>query len=169
MATKGSASLKKLNAGAGAYTGACVVLVKTEWNSAIVDELENGARKVLGKQGIRNLVTIIVPGAVEIPFAIKAYWDMMKYKDVRPDAFIALGTVIRGDTPHFDYVCKAVTDGVLHLNMHLPVPTIYSVLTVDNEQQAKERIGGKHGHKGEEAGITALKMISLVRSFKAQR
>jgi 6,7-dimethyl-8-ribityllumazine synthase len=77
--------------------------------------------------------------------------------------------VIRGDTPHFDYVCKAITDGVVHLNMHLPVPTIFGVLTVENEQQAKERIGGKHGHKGEEAGITAIKMISLVRSFKAQR
>jgi 6,7-dimethyl-8-ribityllumazine synthase len=169
MATKGNASLKKLNTGAGAYTGACVVIVKTEWNAVIVDELENGARKVLGKQGIKNLVTITVPGAVEIPFAIKAYWDTMKYKDIKPDAFIALGTVIRGDTPHFDYVCKAVTDGVVHLNMHLPVPTIFGVLTVDNDQQAKERIGGKHGHKGEEAGITALKMISLVRSFKAQR
>jgi 6,7-dimethyl-8-ribityllumazine synthase len=169
MATKGNAALKKLNTGAGTHAGACVVIVKTEWNAAIVDELENGVRKVLVKQGIKDAVTITVPGAVEIPFAIKAYWETLKYKDKRPDAFIALGTVIRGDTPHFDYVCKAVTDGVVHLNMNLPVPTIFGVLTVDNEQQAKERIGGKHGHKGEEAALTALKMISLVRSFKAQR
>jgi 6,7-dimethyl-8-ribityllumazine synthase len=169
MATKGNAALKKLNTGAGTHAGACVVIVKTEWNAAIVDELENGVRKVLVKQGIKDATTITVPGAVEIPFAIKAYWDTMKYKDIRPDVFIALGTVIRGDTPHFDYVCKAVTDGVVHLNMNLPVPTIFGVLTVDNEQQAKERIGGKHGHKGEEAALTALKMISLVRSFKAQR
>ena len=169
MATKGNATLKKLNAGAGAYAGACVVIVKTEWNSGIVDELENGARKILLKHGVINVITVTVPGAVEIPFAVKAYWDAMKYKDMKPDAFITLGTVIRGDTPHFDYVCKAVTEGVVHLNMHLPVPTIFGVLTVDNDQQAKERIGGKHGHKGEEAAITALKMVTLVRSFKAQR
>jgi 6,7-dimethyl-8-ribityllumazine synthase len=169
MATKGNASVKKLNTGAGEYTGACVVIVKTEWNSAIVDELENGARKVLANKGVANVITITVPGAVEIPFAIKSYWEVTKYKDVKPGAFIALGTVIRGDTPHFDYVCKAVTDGVTQLNLQLPVPTIFGVLTVDNDQQAKDRIGGKHGHKGEEAGITALKMISLVNSFKAYR
>ncbi len=69
--------------------------------------------------------------------------------------------MVRGDTPHFDYVCKAVTDGVVQLNLTLPVPTIFGVLTVDNEEQAKERIGGKHGHKGEEAAITAIKMITL--------
>ena len=78
----------------------------------------------------------------------------------KPDAFIALACVIRGDTPHFDYVCKAVTDGVVQLNLLLPVPTIFGVLTVDNEDQAKERIGGKHGHKGEEAAVTAVKMIN---------
>ena len=83
-----------------------------------------------------------------------------------PDAYITLGAVIRGDTPHFDYVCKAVTDGVVQLNLSLPVPVIFGVLTVDNEEQAKERIGGKHGHKGMEAAITALKMISLQDLFK---
>ena len=74
--------------------------------------------------------------------------------------------MLRGDTPHFDYVCKAVTDGVVQLNLMLPVPTIFGVFTVDNQQQADERIGGKHGHKGEEAAITALKMISFVQSLK---
>jgi 6,7-dimethyl-8-ribityllumazine synthase len=169
MATKGNASIKKLNTGAGEYTGACVVIVKTEWNSAIVDELEKGAKLALTKKGVDNIITIVVPGAVEIPFSIKSFWEVTKYKDVKPGAFIALGTVIRGDTPHFDYVCKAVTDGITQLNLQLPVPTIFGVLTVDNEQQAQERIGGKHGHKGEEAGVTALKMISVVKSFKAYR
>jgi 6,7-dimethyl-8-ribityllumazine synthase len=74
--------------------------------------------------------------------------------------------VIRGGTPHFDYVCKAVTDGVVQLNLLLPVPTIFGVLTVDNEEQAKERIGGRHGHKGEEAAMTAVKMIAANQSFK---
>ena len=77
-----------------------------------------------------------------------------------------MGCVIKGDTPHFDYVCKAVTDGVVQLNLSLPVPTIFGVLTVDNDQQANERIGGKHGHKGEEAAITAIKMIALANSIK---
>ncbi len=144
---------------------ACIVLVKTEWNAAIVDQLERGCIAILEKHGVKKIVVITVPGAVEIPFGIKNYWENSAKKK-RPDAFIALGCVIKGDTPHFDYVCKAVTDGVLQLNLSLPIPTIFGVLTVDNEQQANERIGGKHGHKGEEAGITALKMIALTRSFK---
>jgi 6,7-dimethyl-8-ribityllumazine synthase len=74
--------------------------------------------------------------------------------------------VLRGDTPHFDYVCQGVTNGITQLNLSLPVPVIFGVLTVDNDQQARDRIGGKHGHKGEEAAITALKMISLTHSFK---
>ena len=137
---------------------ACIVLVKTEWNAAIVDELEKGCRQTLELYKVKKVITVTVPGAFEIPFGIKSYWEKAGKKK-KPDAFIALGTVIRGDTPHFDYVCKAVTDGVVQLNLLLPVPTIFGVLTVDNEEQAKERIGGKHGHKGEEAALTALKMI----------
>lgn len=144
--------------------GACIVLIKTEWNAAIVDELEKGCIEVLQKNRVKKIIRITVPGAVEIPFGIKSYWDNAGKKN-RPDAFIALGCVVRGDTPHFDYVCKSVTEGVLHLNLNLPVPVIFGVLTVDNEEQAKERIGGRHGHKGEEAGITALKMISLKNNF----
>lgn len=144
---------------------ACIVLVKTEWNAAIVDQLERGCIAQLEKNGIKKIIVVTVPGAVEIPFAIKSYWENARKKK-RPDAFVALGCVVRGDTPHFEYVCKLVTDGVLQLNLSLPVPTIFAVLTVENEQQANERIGGKHGHKGEEAAITAIKMISLVNSFK---
>ncbi|HNU13946.1 MAG TPA: 6,7-dimethyl-8-ribityllumazine synthase [Chitinophagaceae bacterium] len=144
---------------------ACIVLVKTEWNAAIVDQLERGCIAILEKHGIKKVIVLTVPGAVEIPFAIKSFWDNSVKKN-KPDAFIALGCVIKGDTPHFDYVCKAVTDGVGQLNLILPVPAIFGVLTVNDEQQAMERIGGKHGHKGEEAAITAVKMISLLRSFK---
>ena len=139
---------------------ACFVLVKTEWNAAIVNELEKGCIEVLKANGIKKIVTIIVPGAFEIPFAIKNHWENSKKKN-RPDAFIALACVIKGGTPHFDYVCKGITDGVLQLNLTLPVPTIFGVLTTDNEDQAKDRIGGTHGHKGEEAAMTALKMIEL--------
>ena len=145
---------------------ACVVIVRTEWNSSIVDELESGCRKMLEQQGIASAKTLTVPGAFEIPFGVKRYWDLNKYKDDRPLAFIALGCVLRGDTPHFEYVCKGVTDGIVQLNLLLPVPTIFGILTVDTQQQADERIGGKHGHKGEEAAITAIKMIALQNSFK---
>jgi 6,7-dimethyl-8-ribityllumazine synthase len=139
---------------------AFIVLVKTEWNAAIVDELEKGCIEVLKKHNVKKIITISVPGAFEIPFAVKSYWDK-KGRKKKPDVFIALGCVIRGDTPHFDYICKAVTDGVMQLNLSLPVPTIFGVLTVENEQQAKERIGGKHGHKGEEAAITAIRMLNI--------
>ncbi|MDP4264364.1 MAG: 6,7-dimethyl-8-ribityllumazine synthase [Bacteroidota bacterium] len=139
---------------------ACIVLVKTEWNAAIVDELEKGCMAELQKQGVKKIITLTVPGAFEIPFGIKNYWENTGKKR-KPDAFIAFGCVIKGDTPHFDYVCKAVTDGIVQLNLTLPVPVIFGVLTVDNEQQAKERTGGKHGHKGVEAAVTALKMIAL--------
>ena len=139
---------------------ACIVLVKTEWNDAVVDQLERGCIAVLERYEVKKIVVVTVPGAFEIPFAIKNYWDNSGKKN-RPHAFIALGAVIKGDTPHFEYVCRAVTDGVVQLNLSLPVPTIFGVLTVNDEGQARERIGGKHGHKGEEAAITALKMLSL--------
>ena len=144
---------------------ACIVIVRTEWNAAVVNELENGCRNTLSLHGVADIRTITVPGAFEISFAIKKYWDLNKYKDHRPLAFIALGCVLRGDTPHFEYVCRGVTDGVVQLNLMLPVPTIFGILTVDTQQQADDRIGGAHGHKGEEAAITALKMISLQNSF----
>ena len=154
-----------LSTGIPGIEGACVVIVRTEWNAPIVGALEAGCRATLEKAGVHHRV-ITVPGAFEIPFGIRAYWDIHKYRDDRPQAFIALGCVLRGDTPHFEYVCRAVTDGVLQLNLTLPIPTIFGVLTVDTQQQADERIGGKHGHKGEEAAITALKMIAVKKTFQ---
>lgn len=159
MATKGNNALLK---GIPTTKDAFVVIVKTEWNAHIINKLESGAKKVLKEAGVAVKV-LTVPGAFEIPFAVKAYAES---NEPKADAFIAFGTVIRGDTPHFDYVCKAVTDGVLSLNLTLDAPVIFGVLTVDNEQQALERIGGVHGHKGEEAGVTALKMIALKRKLK---
>ena len=140
--------------------GACVVIMRTEWNAPFVDELEAGCVKVLQENSV-PYKTVTVPGAFEITFGIKKYWEAHKYKESKPSAFIALGCVIRGDTPHFEFVCRAVTDGVVQLNLLLPVPTIFGVLTVDNHLQIEERTGGKHGHKGEEAAVAALKMMSL--------
>ncbi len=164
MADSAKSSLMSNSAGI-LFKDACVVLVKTEWNSAIVDELAAGAIRILAEQGVTRIVRITVPGAVEIPFTIRSFWKHTS-KKFRPDAFIALGAVIRGGTPHFEYVCKMVSEGILALNMELPVPSIFGVLTLDNEEQARERIGGIHGHKGEEAAMTAVKMIAVNRSFK---
>jgi 6,7-dimethyl-8-ribityllumazine synthase len=140
---------------------ALVVLVKTEWNSKIVDELEKGCQRIFERYRITNR-TLVVPGAVEIPFAIQQCWAANN----APTAFIALGAVVRGDTPHFDYVCQSVTQGVTLLNVNMQVPVIFGVLTVDTMQQAIERIGGIHGHKGEEAAVTALKMMVLNQQLK---
>ncbi len=159
MATKGNTLVNK---GIPVIKDAFVVIVKTEWNAHIINKLEAGVKRVLKAHGV-SCKTLTVPGAFEIPFAVKNHYT---YTATLPDAYITLGTIIRGDTPHFDYVCKAVTDGVLQLNLSLDSPVIFGVLTVDNEQQAVERIGGKHGHKGEEAAITAIKMIALNRKLK---
>ncbi len=144
---------------------ACVVIVRTQWNAHIVDLLEKGCIDVLQKNNVHYTI-INVPGAFEITFAIKSYWDNYKYKDDKPCAFIALGCVLKGDTPHFEYVCNAVTNGIVQLNLQLPVPTIFGVLTVNDQSQADERTGGKHGNKGGESAATALKMMALSESFK---
>jgi 6,7-dimethyl-8-ribityllumazine synthase len=167
---------------------AFVVIVKTEWNEQVVNELELGCKKILDANKISHK-TLTVPGAFELPFAVNKYWQTLKEteeedfldeeflleiekmdkfkpkKIVYPDAFIVLGCVIKGDTPHFDYVCAGVTQGVMNLNTTLPVPTIYGMLTVNTQAQAEERIGGAHGHKGEEAAAAAIKMIAMVDAF----
>lgn len=159
MATKGNTNVNK---GIPQIQDAFIVIVKTEWNAAIINKLEKGAKKIIKQSGARS-ITLTVPGAVEIPFAVRAYAESSK---LPADAFITIGAVIKGGTPHFDYVCKAVTDGVVSLNLTLEAPVIFGVLTVDNEEQAWERAGGQHGHKGEEAAVTALKMIELNRKLR---
>lgn len=158
MATPGNNIVLK---GIPLLKDAFVVIIKTEWNNEIVDELENGCRRILEEAGV-VYKTITVPGAVEIPFTINAYANNFPGSS---SAFIALGCVIQGDTPHFDYVCKFITEGILNLNLKLDVPVVFGVLTLNNLQQALERIGGIHGHKGEEAAITALKMIEVNRGL----
>lgn len=138
-----------------------VVLVKTEWNSEIVNELEEGCKKLLEQYEVKTK-TLTVPGAIEIPFAIQQCWA----KNSLPQAFIAFGCIVRGGTPHFEYVCQSVTHGITQLNLTIQVPVIFGVLTVDTMEQAQERVGGSHGHKGEEAAITALKMIVVNKQLK---
>lgn len=133
-----------------------VVIVYTEWNEEIVGELLQGALKVLRNFPEVEVLSCRVPGCIEIPHAIQRI-----PKALKPGAVIAFGCVIRGETPHFDYVCQSVTQGITQLNITASYPVIFGILTVDKEEQAWDRLGGKHGHKGEEAAIAALKMSSL--------
>ncbi len=141
---------------------AFVVIIRTEWNDHVVSILEEGCKQVLEQNNVSYKV-IEVPGAFEILHAVKSFWEHTSGH--LPDAFITLGCVIRGDTPHFDYVCEGVTQGVMQLNVTLPVPVIFGVLTVNNQLQADERTGGRHGHKGREAAAAALKMIALKEGY----
>lgn len=138
-----------------------VVLVSTQWNKAIIDELERGAMAVLAAFPQIQVKTLRVPGAVEIPHAI-----YMHNKMVGANAYIALGCVIRGETPHFDYVCQSVTQGITQLNLQQDAPVIFGVITVNTLQQAHDRLGGKDGHKGAEAAMAALNMLALQYSFQ---
>lgn len=138
-----------------------VAIVATEWNEKIVSEQIAGAQRVAEQTGALISQVVYVPGSFELPFACKAVWDNKDNLSEAPEAIIAFGAVIRGGTPHFEYVCKAVTEGILQLNLMLPVPVIFGVLTLDTEEQAWDRLGGNHGHKGEEAMISALKMIKM--------
>jgi 6,7-dimethyl-8-ribityllumazine synthase len=140
-----------------------VAIVSTEWNEAIISKLIEGSSNILSQFNATITHNIKVPGAVELTYACKAIGSVSH----PPEAIIAFGAVIRGGTPHFEYVCKSVTEGITQLNLILDIPVIFGVLTLDTEEQAYERLGGPHGHKGEEAALAALKMIALSRSLSA--
>ena len=132
-------------------------IIVSEWNNHITENLFIGAKQTLISSGIKqnDIVRIDVPGSFELVFGAKI---ASKYNY---DAIICLGSVIKGETDHFHYVCNAVSSGIKDLNVHGNIPVIFGVLTDDNEQQAIDRSGGKHGNKGIEAAITAIKMSVL--------
>lgn len=142
-----------------------IAMVYTEWNEKIVAAQLKGAKKIAQATGHPIVWEVIVPGCFELPYACRSVIAHHKKHNNPLDAVIAFGAVIRGGTPHFDYVCKAVTEGILQLNVAEDVPVIFGILTLDNEDQAWERLGGAHGHKGEEAMIAALKMAQLKRTL----
>lgn len=137
-------------------------LVVSRFNSFIVDHLESGAIDALLRHGAKeNDITIVrVPGAYEMPLAVQKVADSARY-----DAIIALGAVIRGSTPHFDYVAGECVKGISSLALKHQVPVSFGVLTVDNLEQAIERAGTKAGNKGAEAALTAVEMVNLLRDL----
>ncbi|HOS85306.1 MAG TPA: 6,7-dimethyl-8-ribityllumazine synthase [Bacteroidales bacterium] len=136
-------------------SGLSIGIVVAEWNIEINNQLLQGAIETLLHHGVdkANIFVNYVPGAFELTYGCKV---MAENYDV--DAIIAIGTVIQGDTPHFDYICQGVTYGISELNLSFDLPFIFGVLTVNSLEQAQERAGGKHGNKGVEAAVTAIKM-----------
>ncbi len=135
-----------------------VGIIVSEWNEEITSSLLDGALNTLMKHGVsRESIAIrTVPGSFELPYGARIVAEQFS-----PSVIICIGCVIQGETPHFDYICQGVTRGITELNLDYDIPFIFGVLTTGNLQQAKDRAGGKHGNKGDEAAVTALKMAAL--------
>lgn len=140
-----------------------VGIVVSEWNDQITEGLFSGAQSALTDCGMtaENIIRWNVPGSFELVFGARKMIET--YEDL--DAVIVIGCVIKGETMHFEFVCEGVTQGVKDLNLMADIPTIFCVLTDNNQEQSIARSGGIHGNKGTEAAIAALKMIELNRKY----
>lgn len=137
-------------------------IVVSRWNQFIVSKLLDGALDALKRNNVEddNITIAYCPGAFEIPLVVKKFAESQKY-----DSVIAVGAVIRGSTPHFDYISNEVTKGVAHIALETGVPCILGVLTTDTIEQAIERAGSKAGNNGFEAAVSAIEMASLVKQI----
>lgn len=133
-------------------------IVVSEWNSEITFSLLKGAYETLIKHGAKTdqIKVDYVPGSFELTAGARMVAETSNF-----DAVICLGCVIRGETPHFEYICHSVANGITQLNINYNIPFVFGVLTTENNIQAQERAGGKHGNKGDEAAVTAIKMVDL--------
>ena len=140
--------------------GLRIAVVVAEWNQQITENLFQGAEEALLDCGVSkdNILRTNVPGSFELVFGAK------KALEKGADAVIVIGSVIQGETKHFDFVCQGVTQGIVQLNLSANAPVIFCVLTDNTLQQAIDRSGGQHGNKGVEAAVTALKMVALAKS-----
>ena len=137
-------------------------IVSSRFNDFISNKLLDGALDALGRHGANDsdIEIVKVPGSFEIPFAAKVMAESKKY-----DAVICLGTVIRGSTPHFDYIAAEVSKGIAAVGLETGVPTIFGVITTDTIEQAIERAGTKSGNKGFDAAVAAIEMANLKEQF----
>ena len=134
-----------------------------EWNAEVTGALYNGALATLQQHGVKeeNILSVAVPGSFELTAAA----EIILNKHPHLDAVICLGCVIQGDTKHFDFICDAVAQGLTQVGIKHSKPVIFGVLTTNDQQQAIDRAGGKHGNKGDEAAITAIKMADLAATL----
>jgi 6,7-dimethyl-8-ribityllumazine synthase len=139
------------------------VIVVSDWNNDITSALLKSAQKTLKKHGVsgKDIIVKHVPGSFELTLGAQF---LAEYDDL--DGVICLGCVIRGETPHFKYICQSVTQGITQLNLDYNIPFIFGVLTTEDHQQALERAGGRYGNKGDEAAVTAIKMAALQREME---
>jgi len=137
-------------------TGKRIGIVVAQWHNDITEPLLQGALDVLKKSGIKasDIIIMQAPGSFELPLC--AQWLI---KDSKADAVLCLGCIIKGETPHFNYISEAVANGIMNLNITHNIPIIFGVLTTNTLQQSKERSGGKHGNKGADAAVAALEML----------
>lgn len=135
-----------------------VAIIVSEWNEVITEALYSGAYETLLKYGTEksNIIRCNVPGSFELTLAAQ---KLAAKKDI--DAVICIGCVIQGETKHFDFICSAVAHGITDVSLKFDKPVIFGVLTPNSQQQALDRAGGKHGNKGDEAAVTAIKMLAL--------
>ena len=138
-------------------------IVVSEWNEQVTDSLCKGAIDSLIENGaeINNISVKHVPGSFELVLGAQ-----LLLENTEVDAVICLGCVIQGETRHFDFICNAVSDGIMKLNIEYSIPVIFGVLTTNTIEQALDRSGGKHGNKGTEAAITAIKMIAMQQNIE---
>lgn len=139
-------------------------VIVTEWNNHITDKLLEGTIDEFKSNGVveSNITVKRVPGSFELVYAAA---QLAKFGHV--NGIVILGCVIRGDTPHFDYICQGVTQGITDLNVKGDIPIIFGLLTVNNQAQAEERAGGRFGNKGKEFALTAIKMVDY--AWKLQK
>lgn len=147
-------NLKKTNS----FKDYTIGIVTAEWNPEVTFAMRDAAIAFLTEKGVKakNIVTHLVPGSFEL--AMGAQW-LAQQKQI--DGVIAIGCVIQGETRHFDFICDACANGIMQVGLNHNKPVIFGVLTTNNQQQAIDRSGGKHGNKGVEAAETVLKMIAL--------
>jgi len=147
-------------------SGMRVGIVVSEWNAEVTEKLFEGANQTLLACNCKkeNIIRKNVPGSFELPTGASFFAE---YESV--DAVICIGCVIQGETRHFEFICNAVSQGLVNLSIEYSMPFIFGVLTTDTQEQAADRSGGKHGNKGIEAAVTAIKMIAMQKEFAARK
>ncbi len=164
-----TAKIKNLSVFEGKFdydaSGMRTAIVVADWNKEITDALLDGAINTLHRHGVKKEDVFVyrAPGSFELPQAASIIIDEMEYV---PDALICLGCIIQGETRHFEFIAQAVAKGCMDLGTQTGIPVIFGVLTTDTYEQARDRAGGKHGNKGDEAAMAAMQMVALRKSLR---
>lgn len=163
-----SSSLKNLSVFSNRNTdasGKTFAIVVSEWNTEVTEALKQGAYDTLIELGAKkeDIQIEYVPGTFELPLGAQYFAE-----NTDVDAIICLGCVIQGETRHFDFICQSAADGIMKVSLDYSLPVIFGVLTPNDQQQALDRAGGKHGNKGTEAAVTAVKMVNLGAQLSAE-